>query len=94
MVRCVEKDLKEMAQKLFNEHSPHPERAMLRLEKNITLRGVKIPRFKFNIKGDSVQPVSLSGRDAQLILAETEALESAGCCPLSRGTARSRSRQD
>ena len=58
---------------------------MLQLEENITLRGVKSPRFKFNIKGDSVQPVSLSGRDAQLILAETEALESAGCCPLFEG---------
>jgi hypothetical protein len=75
MVRNTENDLRKMAQKMLDDKKPHAQTARIKLEENISLRGVKNPRFQFIIENGRIGSVSLSGKDAHLILADTEAFE-------------------
>ena len=50
--------------------------AISALERNLTSREIKLPYFKFSITNNSCSNVSLSGSEAQLVLAETEELKS------------------
>ena len=77
ITRCVETDLRKMAQKIFDDMHPHKKFAIQRFEENLTRRGAKKPFFHFNTvsiggtdKAGKVVAVSLSGICALTVIAE------------------------
>jgi len=82
LVRCVETDLKRMAQRICDVKAPNHDLAISRLEMNLTAREAKKPAFTFdrttpqNAAG-KVRSVSLSGSGALTVIADTCELKEA-----------------
>ena len=76
IIRCVEFDLRHMAQLLCREKHPFEEPAIRELEKRLSAREVHRPAFKFTIeKRTSTEPgtvasVSLTGTETKAVLAD------------------------
>ena len=68
ITRCVENDLKKIAQKLVDDKHPKEKESLAQLEENLTKRDVKKPPFQFDTttksgkKVKTVGAVSLLGR--------------------------------
>ena len=84
VVRSVENDLKLHVDSmlLLKDHA-----AICRLECNITERNVKPPRFKFEIAEKLCKAVSLSFRDAEVIISDCNRISDYGRsdCPIFEG---------
>ena len=80
ITRCVEDDLKKIAQKLVDDKQPKEKVPLARFEDNLTNRDVKKPHFKFDTttksgqKVKTVGAVSLSGSGALTAIANKEEL--------------------
>ena len=73
--RFVETDLRKIVDKLLHERTTdYQETVRRRLEKNSTDREVKPPCFRFSIEKNKCGPISLSGTDAEVAIAEIEDL--------------------
>lgn len=78
--RCVENDLKKIAQKLVDDKHPNEKESLSRLEENLTKRDVKKPHFQFDTttksgqKVKTVGAVSLCGSGALTAIADKEEL--------------------
>ena len=71
--RTVESDLQKCTNKILREKKVEVQNmAIRRLEKNLTERQVKSPSFVFKIENKSCGPISLSGTDAEVAIAEIE----------------------
>ena len=76
ITRCVENDLKKIAQKLVDDKHPKEKESFARLEENLTKRDVKKPHFQFDTttksgqKVKTVGAVSLSGSGALTAIAD------------------------
>lgn len=76
--RNVENDLRKMVDKIISEKLPKGrDHAIKTLEDNINRRDVKRPRFGFTVKKLKAEPVSLGGREALVIIADTSELSGA-----------------
>ena len=81
IIRCVESYMRKWVNKIINgkRKEVYFPPAIIQLEKNITIRGVKRPFFRFNVtgKGDNklCNSVSFSGIDVRSILASLKVLE-------------------
>ena len=83
ITRCVESDLKKVAQKIVREKYPYHKKSIETLEENCTRRELKKPRFNFDVeirgtsdlKKPTVGPVSLSGTSAIVAIAEKDEFE-------------------
>ncbi len=72
-IRITEGDLQKWANKILLEKREELKNwAVANLEKNLTVREVKIPNFNFCIEKGVCGRVSLSGSESQLVLAERE----------------------
>ena len=72
-IRIVEGDLQKWVNKIIGEKKEELRRwAIAALERNLTLREVKLPSFKIDVAKGFCGRVSLSGSEAQLVLAETD----------------------
>ncbi len=70
-IRIVEGELQKWANKILGDKKEELRRwAIATLQRNLTLREVKLPNFKFNFEKGSCGRVSLSGSEAQQVLAE------------------------
>jgi hypothetical protein len=80
-IRCVEHDLRKMANKILKMKAPYGEEALRHLEMNLTERDIKPPSFEFiKERGrddviSKICAVSLSGVEALLVIADPEELE-------------------
>ena len=80
ITRCVENDLKKIAQKLVDYKHPKEKESLAQLEENLTKRDVKKPHFQFDTttksgqKVKTVGAVSLSGSAAPSAIANKEEL--------------------
>ena len=80
ITRCVEDDLKKIAQKLVDDKHPKEKESLAQLEENLTKRDVKKPHFQFDTttksgkKVKTVGAVSLSGSAALTAIANKEEL--------------------
>lgn len=74
--RIVECDLAKWVNKIIKEKSDECKRAVAiqRLESALSEREVKRPFFKFSIKNNKCEPISLSGTESDLVIAEREEL--------------------
>ena len=76
ITRCVENDLKKIAQKLVDDKHPKEKESLSRLDENLTKRDVKKPHFQFDTttksgqKVKTVGAVSLSGSGALTAIAD------------------------
>ena len=61
ITRCVENDLKKIAQKLVDDKHPKEKESLARLEENLTKRDVKKPHFQFDTTTKSGQKVKTVG---------------------------------
>jgi hypothetical protein len=82
ITRCVERDLKRMAQKIVDDKHPHESGPIRRLENNLTMRDAKKPVFQFNRttpagKPGKVSVISLSGTGALTTIADAAELQEA-----------------
>ena len=82
LTRCVENDLRRIAQKVVDTLHPYSAEPIKRLEENLTAREAKKPTFSFSRttpqKGPGkVSNVSLSGTAALTVIADTEELQAA-----------------
>ena len=82
IVRCVERDLKRMAQRIVNDKHPYETDFVRTFEHNLTMREVKKPYFLFGRttpqnKPGKVSKVSLSGSEALTAIADDEELQEA-----------------
>ena len=80
--RCVENDIRRIAQRIIDETHPYEEEPIRRFEANLTAREAKRPSFSFTRttpqKGaGKVGAVSLSGTGALTVIAETFELQGA-----------------
>ena len=72
-IRIVEGDLRKWVNKMIADKKEEPRRwAIAALERNMILREVKLPNFQFDVAKGSCGRASLSGREAQLVLAERD----------------------
>ena len=89
ITRCVESDLKKVAQKIVREKYPYHKKTIETLEENCTRREIKKPRFKLDVeirgtsdlKKPTVGPVSLSGTSAIVAIAEKDEFEGVEVSP-------------
>lgn len=73
--RCTETDLKKWVEKLIREKNPdYVDMCIRRLESNLTDREVKKPSFKFKIEKNKCGPISLSGSEAAVAIADRDEL--------------------
>ena len=86
IARCVENDIKRVAQKLINDKHPYEDEYLERFQENLTSRDAKRPTFQFSIDkknpGNSKIPgtvgnISLAGSNALTIIAGKEELAKA-----------------
>ena len=70
IVRSVESDLKLHVDALLKLEDSSAKAKISRLECNITERNVKPPRFKFEVADKLCKAVSLSFRDAEIIISD------------------------
>ena len=82
ITRCVERDLKRMAQKIVDDNHPNEDHPIRNFENNLTKREAKKPYFAFNRttpqnKPGKVSSVSLSGSEALTVIADEEELQEA-----------------
>ena len=82
IVRCVERDLKRMCQKIVDDKHPHEDEAVRTFETNLTMREAKKPSFQFPrttpaLKPGKVGKVSLAGSEALTVIADDEELREA-----------------
>ena len=61
ITRCVENDLKKIAQKLVDDKHPKEKESLAQLEENLTKRDVKKPHFQFDTTTKSEQKVKTVG---------------------------------
>ena len=79
VTRCVETDLRKMAQKIIDDMHPHKKFDIQRFEENLTRQGAKKPFFHFTKvsiggtdKAGKVGAVSFSGICALTVIADKE----------------------
>ena len=84
ITRCVETDLRKMAQKITDDMHPHEKFSIQRFEENLTRRGPKSHFFHFTTvsiggtdKAGKVGAVSLSGICAPTAIADREEMKDA-----------------
>ena len=88
ITRCVENDLKRVAQKIINDKYPDYGPSLKAFEENLTRRDAKRPYFQFNVNTKlgscvgTVNSVSLAGSNALSIIAEKEELAGANDCSI------------
>ena len=81
LTRCVESDLRKMAQKIINDKSPFEMEFLHRFEQNLSSRDAKRPVFQFKrtaknaLQVGTVGAVSLSGSGALTVIADKEELK-------------------
>ena len=81
LTRCVESDLRKMAQKIINDKSPFEMEFLHRFEQNLSSRDAKRPVFQFTRTAKNAQQfgtvgaVSLSGSGALTVIADKEELK-------------------
>ena len=88
ITRCVENDLKRVAQKIITDKYPDYGPSLKAFEENLTRRDAKRPYFHFNVNTKlgsgvgTVNSVSLAGSNALCIIAEKEELAGANDCSI------------
>ena len=88
ITRCVENDLRRVAQKIITDKYPDYGPSLKAFEENLTRRDAKRPYFQFNVNTKlgsgvgTVNSVSLAGSNALSIIAEKEELAGANDCSI------------
>ena len=88
ITRCVENDLRRVAQKIITDKYPEYGPSLKAFEENLTRRDAKRPYFQFNVNTKlgsgvgTVNSVSLAGSNALSIIAEKEELAGANDCSI------------
>ena len=82
ITRCVERDLKRMAQKIVDDKHPYEAEPIRAFEENLTAREAKKPVCHFTrttptTKPGKVSMISLSGSGALTVIADTDELQQA-----------------
>ena len=88
ITRCVENDLRRVAQKIITDKYPDYGPSLKAFEENLTRRDAKRPYFQFNVNTKlgsgvgTVNSVSLAGSNALSFIAENEELAGANDCSI------------